>query len=654
MNRSTLLLVKDDAILALHFREILERNGYRVAAILARGEDVAPFLATAAVDLILMDIELSGAMTGIAAAAQVKHRVPVIFLTAFSQEPLLDQAKAVGPYGYLIKPVQERELVVTVGTALERCRIDRELREKSLALEKSEANYRTLFTEMLDGFALHEIIVSEDGDPINYRFLAVNPAFERMTGLKGAEIVGRTVLEVLPETESGWITTYGRVALSGEPVHFEEYTATLDRYFEVTAYRPHPGQFACIFIDVTEKRLAEEEKQKLRLQLQQAQKMEAIGTLAGGIAHDFNNILAAIVGYAEMARDDSPPGSAIAGDLGQVLQAAHRAKELVKQILSFSRQGESHQVVVQPTLLVKETLKMLRSTLPSTITIRQDLAVNGATILADPSHIHQLVMNLCANAYQAMEEKGGTLSLSLRTLSLAEAEGELPPGDYVRLTIGDTGPGIGPEVLPRIFDPFFTTKEVGKGTGMGLSIVHGIVKSCGGSINCTSTIGQGTVFDITLPRLAGEAVAEERRDSEQVPGGAEHILYVDDEEVLREMGTNMLKRLGYRVTTRGNSLEALVCFQNEPGSFDLVITDQTMPGMTGIDLARRMLQLRPELPIILCTGFSNLISEERAKAMGIKGFAMKPMSKNDIAQLVRQLLDQRGGKEIATAVAGGK
>jgi PAS domain S-box-containing protein len=232
MNHATLLLVEDDAILALHFREILERNGYRVAAVLARGEDVAPFLATTAVDLILMDIELKGAMTGIAAAAQVKHRVPVIFLTAFSQEPLLDQAKAVGPYGYLIKPVQERELVVTIGTALERCRLDRELREKTLALEKSEANYRTLFTEMLDGFALHEIIVSDDGEPSNYRFLAVNPAFERMTGLKGSEIVGRTVLEVLPATEPCWIATYARVALSGEPVHFEEYTAALGRYFE--------------------------------------------------------------------------------------------------------------------------------------------------------------------------------------------------------------------------------------------------------------------------------------------------------------------------------------------------------------------------------------------------------------------------------------
>ena len=655
MTPATLLLVEDDAILALHLRDILEHNGYRVAGILARGEEVSPFVANhGGVDLILMDIELGGAMTGIAAAAQLRQRVPVIFLTAFSQEPLLDQAKAVAPYGYLIKPVEERELAVTVATALERFRLDRELREKTLALERSEANYRTLFTEMLDGFALHEIVTDGAGVPVDYRFLAVNPAFERMTGLRAADILGRTVLEVLPATEPYWIETYGRVALTGEPAHFEEYTAPLDRYFEVTAYRPSPGQFACIFTDVTDKLRAEEEKQKLRVQLQQAQKMEAIGTLAGGIAHDFNNILAAIVGYAEIARDDSAPGSTVAEDLEQVLKAAHRAKALVKQILAFSRQGESQQVAVQPALLIKETLKMLRSTLPTTISIRQDLAADGATIRADPSHIQQLVMNLCANAFQAMEEHGGTLSLVLRPLTLSQDEGELAAGDYLRLSIGDSGPGIAPEILPRIFDPFFTTKEVGKGTGMGLAIVHGIVKSCGGTITCRSTLGEGTVFEVTLPRLAEEIVAEERRDGIQVPGGREHILFIDDEEMLREMGASILKRLGYRVTTRGSSLEALVSFENQPQSFDLVITDQTMPGMTGIDLARRMLQLRPELPIILCTGFSSQVSEERVKAVGIRGFALKPMSKTDIAVLVRQLLDQRSNWRHPAEPTGGK
>jgi len=653
MNRGTLLLVEDDAILALHLRNLLEGNGYRIAGILARGEDVAPFVASTGVDLIVMDIELGGAMTGIA-AAQLTTKIPVIFLTAFSQDPLLDQAKAVGPYGYLIKPVQERELVVTIGTALERSRLDRELREKTKALERSEANYRSLFTEMLDGFALHEIITDPVGIPVDYRFLAVNPAFERMTGLKGSAIVGRTVLEVLPETEHYWIETYGWVALTGEPAHFEEYTAALDRYFEVTAYCPSPGQIACIFADVTEKRLAEEEKNKLRLQLHQAQKMEAIGTLAGGIAHDFNNILAAIVGYAELARDDSIPGSPVAGDLQQVLLAAHRAKDLVKQILAFSRQGEGQRMALQPALLIKETVKMLRATLPTTIVINQDLEASGATILADPSHIQQLVMNLCANAYQAMEEGGGTLDLRLSQITLSEELGELPPGEYVRLSIGDSGPGIAPEVLPRIFDPFFTTKEVGKGTGMGLAIVHGIVKSCGGAITCSTTLGQGTTFEITLPRLAEEAVVEERRDDDTIPGGREHILFIDDEEMLRDMGASMLNRLGYRVTTRSSSLEALVSFENHPHVYDLVITDQTMPGMTGIDLARRLLQLRPDLPIILCTGFSSQVSEERAKALGIKGFALKPLSKKDLAVLVRQLLDQREKRHPRDPSSGGK
>ena len=646
MSRGAILLVEDDAILALHLRDILVANDYAVAGILARGEEVAPFVTATPVDLILMDIDLAGAMSGIDAARRLDRSLPVVFLTAFSHQPLLDQARQVGPYGYLIKPVQERELIATLDTALERCRLDRELRRKTLELERSEANYRTLFSEMLDGFALHEILVDEWGAPVDYRFLAVNPAFERMTGLSAADIVGRTVLEVLPATEPRWIKTYGRVALGGEPAHFEEYSAAIGRYFEVTAFRPAPGQFACIFIDVTAKRLAEEESHRLRQQLQQAQKMEAIGTLAGGIAHDFNNILAAIIGYAEIARDDSPPHSSLSGDLGEILRAAHRAKDLVRQILSFSRQGESRPVAVQPALLIKETLKMLRSTLPSTISIHQDLGTSEATILADPSQIHQLVMNLCTNASQAMEEKGGTLSLTLRETALQQAE-HLPPGDYLRLTVADNGPGIAPEVLPRIFDPYFTTKEVGHGTGMGLAIVHGIVKSCGGAITCDSTLGEGTVFTVTLPRLPADSRSEDAGEPALPAGGGEHILYVDDEEMLREMGGIMLRRLGYRVTTRGSSLQALEDFRDDPLRFDLVITDQTMPGMTGIDMARRMLQLRPALPVILCTGYSSAVSREKAEQAGIAGFALKPMSKKDMAALVRRLLDTDGPRQHA-------
>ncbi len=395
--------------------------------------------------------------------------------------------------------------------------------------------------------------------------------------------------------------------------------------------------------DITERKLAEAEKEKLQTQLIQAQKMEAIGTLAGGIAHDFNNILGAILGYAEMARDDCPPGSSTASDLDEVILASNRAKDLVKQILAFSRQAGSEKIPLQPVLIVKEAVKLLRSSLPTTITIRQDVDSETGMVLADPTQIHQIVMNLCTNAYHAMEETGGTLFVSLknRTLSTRDLAGHpyLEPGDFVELTIADDGPGIPDAIREKIFDPYFTTKETGKGTGMGLAIVHGIVKSCGGFITCRSDVGKGTVFTIALPTFTGQATGETQAE-ETFSAGTERILLVDDEKVLADMAQTMLERMGYAVTARTSSVEALTTFSNAPGGFDLVITDQTMPGMTGFDLARRMLQIRPDLPIILCTGYSNQVSEEKANAHGIRGFAMKPLAKKQIASLIREILDE--------------
>ena len=500
-----------------------------------------------------------------------------------------------------------------------------------------EQNYQTLFREMLNGFALHEIICNEEGKPVDYRFLAVNPAFEHMTGLLSANVVGRSVREVIPGIEDHWIKNYGRVAITGEPAFFESTSGDLNKNFEVTAYRPAPNQFACIFVDITERK-------SLQLQLQQAQKMEAIGTLAGGIAHDFNNILGAVLGYAELARDDSPAGSLVGRDINQVIKASHRAKDLVKRILAFSRQAECEPIFLQPAIVVEETLKMLRSSLPSTIAIHQNLAPDTGAILADPTQIHQIIMNLCTNAFHAMEETGGILSVTVKTRSLTRSElgghQHVKPGDFVHIAIGDTGKGIVPEIRDKIFDPFFTTKEVGKGTGMGLSIVHGIVKSCGGFVSCESQPGKGTVFHINLPTLPVDHPLPQMEPIEIIPIGSERILFVDDEPMLSEMAESMLQRLGYHVTVRGSSREALSSFQNEPNAYDLVITDQTMPGMTGMDMARRMLQIRPGMPIILCTGYSTLISEEKVKSLGIKGFAMKPLAKKHIATIIRQVLDE--------------
>lgn len=330
--------------------------------------------------------------------------------------------------------------------------------------------------------------------------------------------------------------------------------------------------------------------------------------------------------------------------IDRVIEASHRAKDLVKQILAFSRQVEGEAKAIQPNLIVKEALKMLRASLPTTIDIQQNIDPETGLIYADPTQIHQIITNLCTNAFHAMENTGGNLKITLKNKALGLRdlvnEPHVKPGNFVEISVGDTGSGIPPEIMDRIFDPFFTSKEVGKGTGMGLAIIHGITKKSGGFVTCRSSVGEGTIFHVYLPVYTDTTPPDTQATScEVMKTGFEHILFIDDEEMLAEMGKAMLERLGYRVTVETNSIEALKNIQAQPNRFDLVITDQTMPGMTGSDLARRILQIRPGMPIILCTGFSNLISEEKAKICGIKGFAMKPLTKNDLAALVRKLLD---------------
>lgn len=398
-----------------------------------------------------------------------------------------------------------------------------------------------------------------------------------------------------------------------------------------------------IINDITERKQAEEERNKLQAQLQHTRKLEAIGTLAGGIAHDFNNILGAIIGYAEIIQDDCPSGSATAHDIQQVLHASHRARELVKQILAFSKQAETSKLPMKPASIILETVKMLRSTLPATIDIRQSIDKDTGCILADPTQIHQILMNLSTNSFHAMEETGGTLSIALKRKELTpedlKGREHILSGSFIHLSVADSGSGIAPELQEKIFDPYFTTKETGKGSGMGLAIVHGIVTSCDGYITCHSKRGEGTVFDVYLPVIAGDELSQMQRE-QPIQYGSEHILFIDDEEMLADMCKSMLERLGYRVTTRTNVFDAINTFHNQPDEFDMVITDQTMPGMTGSDLALRLLQIRPELPIILCTGFSTIISEETSKKLGIKGYAMKPLTKKDIAVLIRKVFDE--------------
>ena len=391
-------------------------------------------------------------------------------------------------------------------------------------------------------------------------------------------------------------------------------------------------------------------QRKLEDQLLQAQKMEAIGTLAGGIAHDFNNILAAILGYAELASLRVPEDSEVMENLQQCLQAVHRAKDLVRQILTFSRQGKQERKPMDIRPIVKEGLKFLRASLPVTIEIRENIEGNLGVIEADPTQIHQMLMNLCTNAAHAMREKGGILEVSLTRFSLtseySSAYPELEAGPYLKLRVSDTGHGMPPEVQRRIFDPYFTTKKVGEGTGLGLAVVHGIVKSYRGGITVSSEPGKGTTFEIYLPGVYPVKPPAQVARMEPLPlGGHERILFVDDEKAIVEIAQGLIERLGYEVEVRTSSIEARAMFRANPDRFDLVITDMTMPNMTGDKLAQEILSLRPGLPIILCTGFSEYITEERAQALGIQEFVMKPLVMKDLAKVIRRALDRKKKKK---------
>ncbi|MFH1080229.1 MAG: PAS domain S-box protein [Pseudomonadota bacterium] len=383
---------------------------------------------------------------------------------------------------------------------------------------------------------------------------------------------------------------------------------------------------------------------KLQTQLRQAQKMEAIGTLAGGIAHDFNNILSAIMGYTDMALEKIEKNSLLRHYLEQVFKAGERARDLVKQILVFSRQNEEQLRPLRVSPLIKEMLKLMRSSLPSTIQVLQEIQTDPDTVLADPTHIHQIMMNLCNNSVHAMRERKGILKVRLVSEKIKTGAPSAPhglvSGMYLKLTVSDTGTGIDPMFIGRIFDPFFTTKKPGEGTGLGLSVVYGIAKSCGGGVTVQSEAGKGTDIHVYLPLLTETGGEKEEKVSESIPQGRECILFVDDDEMLVEIGKDMLTDLGYEVAGKTDSLEALKLFHARPDRFDLVITDMTMPNMTGIELAQEVIRFRPGLPIILCTGFSEALTPEKVKAMGIGALIMKPIVKLQLAKAIRMVLNQ--------------
>jgi len=427
-------------------------------------------------------------------------------------------------------------------------------------------------------------------------------------------------------------------------------TGNLERRVDITS-NDEFGQLSITFNKMIDdlrqhinkdKQFSLEEKAKLTSQIQQAQKMESIGTLAAGIAHDFNNILTVIFGYTNMALYNIPENSPARNDLDSVLKASDRAKNLVRQILTFSRESELALQQIKPHAIVKEVVSLLRSAIPTTIEINHDIDPECGTILADPTQIHQVLMNLSTNAVHSMQEKG-VLEISLKQAVFTRGDlvhyPEMVPGAYVRLSVSDTGVGMEQETLNRIFDPFFTTKKIGEGTGLGLSVVHGIVMAHHGMITVDSTPGKGTTFHVFFPIIETEKIQVVEND-QALPTGNERILIVDDEEYLTEMWRQLLKFLGYRVTTTTSSKKALDIFRAQPEEFDLVITDQTMPGMTGAELSQELMGIRPDIPIILCTGYSSRVSIEEAIAMRIRKFFMKPVDTRQLAIAIREILDE--------------
>jgi signal transduction histidine kinase/ActR/RegA family two-component response regulator len=398
------------------------------------------------------------------------------------------------------------------------------------------------------------------------------------------------------------------------------------------------------FIDIGSLKRAEEEKRLLESKLTHAQKMEAVGTLAGGIAHDFNNILGAILGFAQLVEMTLPPGDQSRPYVENIISASRRAADLIRHILTFSRKKEGEFIPTDILPVVKESLKLLRAGLPSTIVLRQEIDLDTATVLCDPTQIQQVIMNLCTNAAQAMQDAGGSITISLR---IEDVDGnraddllELAEGSYAVLGVCDTGPGIDPAIRDRIFDPYFTTKPPGEGTGLGLATVHGIAKSHKGCVTLQTSPGKGAEFSVWLPR---EQHRMQTRPPE--PGGirrgSERILLVDDEVNLVEAGRKMLHYFGYTVTAGSGSLEALDTFRADPDAFDLVITDFTMPDMTGVQLAREMLKIKPGLPIILCTGFAADLSPEEIVPSVVSAIVMKPVMIDLMSRTIREVLEGR-------------
>ncbi len=643
-----ILLVEDNPGDADLIREMLPEtgdSGFNIHCV-PRMADAVSYLRIEDTDLALLDLGLpdSNGIDTVRYMREVAPDTPIVVLTGNDDEQTGIAAVRGGAQDYLVKGQTP---------AYHLSRVLRYAVQRQIAEDKVRESERFL-RSTLDALSAHIAIIDASG-----KIVAVNKAWREFAEANGGGAIDfcnetnyLAVCSAVSDKQTDIATAFAagiRAVLAGQRDLFEmEYpchSPSENRWFHGRV-TPFPGgevrRVVVAHEDITARKQAEEEKIQLVAQLRQTQKMEAIGTLAGGIAHDFNNILSAVLGFTELSLNDIEKGTQLENNVLEVYQAGMRAKELVKQILTFARKEDGEVKPTQVSTIAKEALKLIRSTFPATIEIRQDFKSDDI-VMADPTQILQLFLNLCTNAAQAMETQCGELSIKIAETKLDgyfnSMHSDFKPGDYLEINITDNGAGISKENLDRIFDPYFSTKASAEGTGLGLAVVHGIVKSCRGEILVESKVGKGTVFTIYLPvskRSLGTTLNEQKR----LLAGTERIMFVDDELAIAEIGNQALSLLGYQVTSLNSSLEALEILKSSPDDFDLVITDMTMPQMTGDRLAEVMMKVKPNIPVILCTGYSKTISKEKADGIGIKAFLMKPVSVREMAATIRKVMDK--------------
>jgi PAS domain S-box-containing protein len=633
-----ILLIEDDAGLVELITPNLEELEFSVMSA-ASGAEALAHLKKQTPDLMLLDYSLpdiNGKELIETIIQQHTSPPPFIITTGQGDERIAVDMMKLGAMDYLVKDILFLEkLPDVVKRVVKEIESEGKLRQAEETLKESEKKYQMLFNTLPIGLAL----CKTNGDLVD-----VNPAYAKIIGQSVEETLKLSYWELTPqkyeEQEKEQMESLERIKRYGP--YEKEYIHKDGQLVPVRLIGQQIKQNGEKLIwssveDITEQK-------KLERQFEDSQKMESIGILAGGIAHDFNNIMAIILGNTELALGDVPKWNSAHSSLEEIKTASLRATNIVKQLLSFSRKTDQELQPIQIALVIKDALKFLRSTIPTTINIHRDIPTTDETILADPTQINQIIMNLCINASHAMEQTGGDLTVTVAKVVLddnsAKDYPDLRSGDHVKIIVSDTGPGIDPKIIDQIFDPYFTTKEVGKGSGMGLAVVHGIVKNHNGAIIVESSSGKGTKFSIFFP-LATEKPMVEAQTNKDIPRGNETILFVDDEISIVKMVKRMFERLGYKVETATTPQDALELFRSNPDHFDLVITDMTMPQMTGVKLSEKLMALRKDIPIIVCSGYSNLVDDEKAKELGLAAYIMKPINMLETAQTIRKVLDKK-------------